>query len=124
MKVYLRLFLVSLILFIGLALMNEQSEDVITQNHIPGEIENVQFQPGLLPVSSSFPPNPSLFSISREHNSTFTGNQKHSGNFVSDGNENRFFSLKLDFSNRKPEMISKTGRLLHIYTGPEDPLLL
>lgn len=124
MKVYLRLFLVGLILFIGLALMNGQSEDVITQHHIPGEIDNVQLQPGLLPVFSSFHPNPSVYSIFQEHNSTFTAKQKHSGNFVSDGNENRFFSLKLDFSNRKPEMIFKTGRFLHTYTGPEDPLLL
>ena len=124
MKVYLRLFLVSLILFIGLGLMNEQSEDGITQNHIPGEIENVQFQPGLLPVFSSFPPNPSLLSISQDHNNTFTSNQKHSEIFVSVGNGNLYFTLNLDFSNRKREMIFKTGRYLHAYTGPEDPLLL
>jgi len=124
MKVYIRLFLVELILFIGLYLVSERPEDLKKQNQDPPEISHVQFQPSLLPVFSRTTPVPSFFANCPYHIGTFSSNPRHLENLITERISNQFSTISSNFANIKPEIVFKTGLLLQTIADSEDPLFL
>ena len=121
MNNYLRLLLVGSILIILLGLSNNQSDDTIALTQVPEEIEFVEFQPGILPVSIGCPSTPSNSFNSSVYNPQFSGNPKLFENQISKGIDNRFISIGSEFADRKPQVICKTGQFLHLNADKEDP---
>ncbi|MEN8229932.1 MAG: hypothetical protein ABFS38_17360 [Bacteroidota bacterium] len=107
-----------------MGLFNKQTEDFIALDQVPGEIETVEFQPGLLPVSSGTYSNPSFSSNSVEHHRDFITNPIRYENQISKRIRNQLCSIESGFSDRKPEMHGKTGHFLHLTTGNTDPSFL
>lgn len=124
MTIYFRLFLVSAILLIGLGLFSDQSEDAIFLNPDPDEIENVQLQLGLLPVLARFSSTHFLLFNSQKCLDALPDHSRFGENLRSKRIDNLFFILNSKFSNRKPEMIFKTGQSLHTKPVSKDPLLI
>ena len=121
MNNYLRLLLVGSILIILPGLFNNQSDDTIARTQVPEEIEFVEFQPGILPVSLGCPSLPSISFNSVAQNPHFTGNPKLFENQISKGIDNRFINIESGFMDRKPQVICKTGQFLHLNRDKEVP---
>ena len=121
MKNYFRLLLVGSILFILLGLFNHQFDDTIALTQNPDEIEYVESQLGILPVSLESTSTPSIASSSVAHTPHFMGNPKLCENQISKWNDIRLFSIESGFTDRKPQMICKTGQFIHLDTDKEVP---
>ena len=120
MNNYLRLLLVGSILIILLGLFNNQSDDTIARIQVPEGIEFVEFQPGILPVSLGCPSPPSISFNSTAQNPCL-GNSKLFENQISKGIVNLFISIESGFTDRKPQVICKTGQFLHLNRDKEGP---
>ncbi len=124
MNNYFRLLFVGSILFVLLGLFNKQSKTTIAQNQAPGEIEHVEFQPGLLPVSSGTYPSPSFSSNAVDHPCNIIANLKRYENQISKMIGYQLCRIESDYSERKPETHDKTGQFLHLTTDKTEPSLL
>ena len=112
---YFRLLIVGSVLFIMLGAFNEQSEDSIAHNRPAGVIENMDFQPGIIPALIQNPESYSFESNSagpdHHYKITFKGFEDQFARIT----ESRLAIAKSEISNMIPVYLYKTGQFLHSY---------
>ena len=121
---YFRLLIVGSVLFILLGAFNEQSEDSIVHIRPAWVIENMDFQPGIIPALIQIPESYSFESNSTGPNHHYKITFKGFEDQFSRKTESRLAIAKSEFSNMTPVYLCKTGQFLHSYQKDPEPSVL
>jgi hypothetical protein len=123
MKSYLRLLLASGLLLAVLGLFQKSPGDANMQDRERGKIEHALSRDGMLPDIWSDPPSRQALAVSPEEGISCSGHLKKSGNQFATRTACLLSLLSADFSNRKPDLVFRTGQYLHRFIAGEDPPL-
>lgn len=124
MNNYFRLLFVGTFLFVLIGLFDNQSENPIFPNAPAGKIAQIELQAGLLPVFASVPNISCFVSVLADFKSVYKFNLKDCEILLTIIIWKLLNRIELEYTNRKPLLICKTGQYLHLPKGTIEPSIL